>query len=248
MEKIRVSCVAYLNSKPFLKGLQVLEASGSIELNIEPPKICAQKLINNEVDIGLVPVASIPLLPKSIIISKLGIGADGAVGSVMLFSECPLNEISEILLDHESMTSVNLCKVLCRDHWKIHPKFTEATSGFEKKIGGTIAGVVIGDRAIELRGRYHYELDLPAEWKQMTGLPFIFACWVSTKELDELFLRTFASALESGLAKLEDIIQDLEQHDTTIGKFAREYFTQKLNYNLSEKHFEGLKLFWNLIR
>ncbi|MFM7079870.1 MAG: radical SAM protein, partial [Bacteroidota bacterium] len=74
MEKVRVSCVAYLNSKPFLKGLQNLAAAGSIDLSIEPPKICAQKLINNEVDIGLVPVASIPLLPKSSIISKLGIG------------------------------------------------------------------------------------------------------------------------------------------------------------------------------
>lgn len=248
MEKVLVSCVAYLNSKPYLRGLQSLAESGLIELHVDPPKVCAERIMNGEVEIGLIPVASIPQLPHHRIISNLGIGADGAVGSVMLYSNCPLDQITEILLDYESMTSVNLCRILCREHWKIKPIFNNASTGYERQINGTVAGVVIGDRAISLRNKYKYTYDLPLEWKHMTGLPFVFACWVSTKELEADFLISFQSALESGLNQKEAIIEELESDGSNSSGFVREYFTEKLIFHLTEHHFEGLKLFWNHLK
>ena len=54
--------------------------------------------------------------------------------------------------------------------------------------GAKRPGVVVGDRALKLRESMPYEFDLAAAWKEMTGLPFVFAAWVANKKLPEDFI------------------------------------------------------------
>src|ERR1043166_8619691 len=109
-EKIKISAVAYLNSKPFIYGLEHSRVLDQIDLQLDIPSECARKLINNEVEIGLVPVAVLPLIRDRQIISDYCIGAVGKVNSVMLYSDVPLDEIRTVLLDYQSRTSVTLVK------------------------------------------------------------------------------------------------------------------------------------------
>mgnify|MGYP005723559911 FL=1 len=62
MGKIKVSVVSYLNSKPFVYGLKHSPIINNIELDEDMPSITALKLIEGNVDVGLVPVAAIPKL------------------------------------------------------------------------------------------------------------------------------------------------------------------------------------------
>src|SRR5580765_7131161 len=148
MNKIKVSVVSYLNSAPFIYGINHSDVIKEIELSYDIPSQCAEKLINNQVDVGLVPVAIIPELKESYIISDYCIGAIGKVNSVLLLSEVPLQKIKIILLDYQSRTSVELIKIISKEHWHIHPEFKNADENYELGINENIAGLVIGDRAL----------------------------------------------------------------------------------------------------
>lgn len=232
---MKVSAVSYLNTKPFLHGLEISPVK-DLEISVDMPSECARKVLEGEVDLGLIPVAVIPLLKESHILPGYCIGADGPVESVKLYSEVPLHEIKTVLLDYQSRTSVTLMRVLAREHWKISPEWKKATEGFEERIDGATAGVVIGDRTFKLNGKYKYEFDLAGEWEKLTGLPFVFACWVSNKALKPEFIRDFSKALEAGLQDIKTVI---EEESPKYRPFNVEnYLTKSLNLRL-DKHGEA---------
>ena len=110
MGKVRVSAVSYLNSIPFVYGLEQSDLlPAAIDLSLDIPSVCAEKLLSDEVDLGLIPVATIPDLSNPQIISEYCIGADGPVQTVCLFSSVPLENITTVLLDFHSRTSVQCC-------------------------------------------------------------------------------------------------------------------------------------------
>ena len=162
-----------------------------VDLIIDYPAKIAGFLANDEIDLGLIPVAAIPGLSNHQIVSDYCISSEDEVASVCLFSDVPLEEITTILLDYQSRTSVELLKILAREHWKISPKMIAAVTDYEKDINGTTAGLVIGDRALLQRSKSNYIYDLGSAWKDMTGLPFVFAAWVSNKTLSENFIKAF---------------------------------------------------------
>ena len=88
MEKIRISAVKYANTYPFIYGLTESGFDKKVILETDHPADCAAKLINRKVDIGLIPVASLPLLKEYHIISDYCIGANGIVRTVLLLSNC----------------------------------------------------------------------------------------------------------------------------------------------------------------
>lgn len=108
--KIRVGAVSYLNTKPLIYGFEQGKMRDEIDLLIDYPANIASQLINDKIDVGLVPVAILPLLKEHHVVSDYGIACDGEVASVCLFSDVPLHEIRTVLLDYQSRTSVALLK------------------------------------------------------------------------------------------------------------------------------------------
>ena len=143
-----------------------------LELIIDYPARIAEQLVRDEIDMGLVPVAIIPRLNDYYINGDYCIGSNGAVASVCLFSEVPIEKIETVLLDYQSRTSVQLARVLLERYWKINPRLIDAGKDYRDHIHGTTAGVVIGDRALEQRKLSPYIYDLGEAWKKMTGLSF----------------------------------------------------------------------------
>ncbi len=240
-DPIKISVVSYLNSVPFIYGLERWEGKQPIDLQLDIPSACAEKLITGKSDIGLVPVAILPLLKEYTIISDYCIGADGPVTSVLLLSRVPMNEIKEILLDYQSRTSVMLTRILSEQLWNIDPQWNATTEHYEKQISGTTAGVVIGDRALSIKNQFEYVYDLSEEWKKLTGLPFMFAAWVSVKKLSAEFIYDFNAALKSGFDNIEVII------DSASGKWPRDivsdYLKKHIDYVSDDKKKEALALF-----
>ncbi|HSC37349.1 MAG TPA: menaquinone biosynthesis protein, partial [Chitinophagaceae bacterium] len=175
MRKIKVGAVSYLNTKPLIYGFGQGMMQDEVELILDYPSSIAGMLLEDKIDLGLVPVAIIPRLRESHIISDYCIGAEGEVASVCLFSDVPVGEVTEVLLDYQSRTSVRLAKLLLKEYWKVSPLLTDARADFRDHIRGTTAGLVIGDRAFEQRKLSAYRYDLGEAWKLHTGLPFVFA-------------------------------------------------------------------------
>ena len=244
-KKIRVGVVNYLNTKPLVYGLQMPPISERIELLGDYPARLAQMLMDDEIDVGLVPVAVIPQLREYHIVGDYCIGAEGEIASVALFSEVPMNEIKKVYLDYQSRSSVALLKFLMKEFWGVNPELIQATDeNYRNEIKGTTAGLVIGDRAFEQRKISTFIYDLGSEWRSITGLPFVFAAWVSTKKLPDDFINLFNDANAAGLQHIDEIVaaNAFELYDL------KKYFTLHLSYLLDERKREGMSRFLQVIK
>ena len=241
---LKISAVSYINAKPFVYGIEHSGFLKDYSLSLDIPSLCAEKLRTNQVDIGLAPVAIIPELKKYFIIPDFCIGANGPVKTVMLYSEVPLKDIKNVFLDYQSRTSVMLVQILAKHFWKVSPKWTPATKGYEEKIKGTAAGVIIGDRNFSLPRKFKHVYDLSEEWKNFTGLPFVFACWIANKELDENVAADLYRALQFGIENRGKIAKQLK--DQFDPKIISDYLNNCINYSFDKPKQEAMGLFLKL--
>ena len=238
----RISVVSYINTLPFIHGITNSLFSDNIDLILDYPSVCANKLINGDVDLALCPVVVLKSFPNFNIISDYCIGSDGYVETVCLFSNVPLKNIEKIYLDFQSKTSVELIKILCSQYWKISPVFINSTDQESTSINDNkTASLVIGDRAFSLNKKYPYIYDLSYYWKKFTGSPFVFACWISNKKLDIGFINDFNFALQDGLNNIDEIVQKRKQDFPGIN--LENYLRNRISYNFDDEKKEAMRLF-----
>lgn len=241
---IRISAVSYLNTKPFIYGLYKSPIGEKVELSLDIPALCAEKLRNQQADLVLSPVAIIPMLPEAHLVSEFCIGSVQSVKTVCIYSEVPLQEIKQIFLDFHSRTSVQLVQVLCRNYWQVFPEFLPASEHYLSQIRGETAGLVIGDRTIGLDQRFSFVYDLGEAWTAWTGLPFVYAAWVSTKPLEPEFVRAFNEALQLGLDHLPELIKILPSYPNFD---LNDYFRNNISYQLDDAKWSGLNRFLGIL-
>jgi chorismate dehydratase len=222
-----------------LYGLKLSGLMDRIDLVEEYPARIADMLLNNQVDVGLVPVAIIPSLQEAHIITDYCIGADGEVASVALFSEVPMEQVTKVILDYQSKTSVNLARILFKEYWKKEVLWEDAGEDFRSAIAGTTAGIVIGDRALEQRKLSAYIYDLGTAWKTYTGLPFVFAAWVANKPLGSDFEDAFNRSNAYGVKHIDEVVAEIEYPVYDLKK----YYTENISYTLDDEKKKGLQLF-----
>lgn len=242
MNKIKISAVSYLNTKPFVYGILHSELYNKIELSLDMPSLCASKLKEGSVDIGLIPVAVIPEIKESQIITDYCISSSGKVRTVVLASQVPLSEIRTIVLDYQSRTSVRLVQILANCYWQLSPKWKIGKPGYiQQDIMGTAAGVIIGDRVFEAESTFRYIYDLGEEWQKMTGLDFVFACWVANKTIDPEFISEFNQALRYGQSHLPVVISENQSFYPECN--LDEYFRDNILFDFDNSKRKGLELF-----
>ena len=238
--KIKVGAVSYLNTKPLLYGLEHGPIKDEIELILDYPSRLVEKLKSGEIDIGLVPVGALPELGEYHIVSDYCIGTEGEVASVAVFSQVPMGEIETVILDYQSRTSAKLCKLLFEKHWKQSVKFIDAKDEhYIQDIKGTTAGLIIGDRALAFRGKSNYIYDLGLGWKEMTGLPFVFAVWVSLAKVDKEFAINFSREIGKGVSEVDKINVGLNNMEYDLYY----YLTKNISFDFNQKKQEGIKFF-----
>jgi len=238
MDKVKVSAVSYINTWPFMYGIK--HAEELLELSIietDIPSQCAQKLIDDQVDVGLVPVAALLDIPDYKIIADYCIGSIGAVTSVFIFSKKPIEDIQTLRLDSHSRTSNNLARVLLKNYWKKSVTLVDDENAD--------AYVLIGDRTFGMVGKEPYAYDLGEAWSNFTGLPFAYAVWAANKSVPEQFVSLLNKALKWGLDHREDFMDklpDVENFDL------EEYLMKSIDYDLTAQKREAITLFHQYIR
>jgi chorismate dehydratase len=243
-KKIRIGAVSYLNTRPLIYGMRNSEIADRIELQLDYPARTAAKLMNDEIDVGLIPVAVIPWLKEYHLVSDHCIGCDGAVGSVAIFGDESMENMRSVWLDYQSRTSVALTKILLRDHWQVTPELLSADNdGYMEHIHGHTGGLVIGDRAFIQKKRSAVMFDLGQAWKDLTGLPFVFATWVSNKPVDDEFIALFNEANAVGLAQLDKVIAENPFPHTDLDY----YYRVNMSYAFDETKKAGMKKFLSMI-
>ena len=240
LKKIKVGAVTYLNTKPLIYGMQQESFLKYHELILSYPAKLAEMLKKGELDVALVPVALLPELPEYHIVSDYCIASDHEVASVCLFSEKPLSEIKRVYLDYQSKTSVALLKILFKQYWKQEVEWLAATDeSYIDNIQGDTAGLIIGDRALQFRDRFAYRYDLATAWREMTGLPFVFAVWVSVREMDAEWMRKFNSLNAEGVRDIDNVVKGLKQHST----YVHTYFKNNISFFLDDIYRKSIDQF-----
>jgi len=239
-DKMKLVAVNYLNTKPFLTGIQEGGLAKMLEVKVATPAECAEKLINGDAAIGLVPVAAIPSIPNAKIISDYCIGCEGEVGTVALFSNVSIDSIESIVLDYQSRTSVQLLKLLIKEYWQKEVEYINGQAGYEFNCDINQGVLVIGDRAMDLKSKYKFKYDLGDIWKKHTNLPFVFAAWVATEDLDELFIDQFNMSMSLGLTQIPKLIKELDiRPHFSLNKYYQIY----LSFDLDDQKIRALDLF-----
>ena len=227
-----------------LYGLENGSIKDDIELILDYPANLVKALKSDQIDIGLIPVATLLGFDSYQIVSDYCIGTEGEVASVAVFSEVPMDEIETVILDYQSRTSVMLCKILFENHWKKDIRFVNATDeSYIQQIKGSVAGLVIGDRALKIRNKFNYIYDLGLGWKEMTELPFVFAAWVAKKNLDPDFLTAFNDSNKAGIEAIEHVCGLWNFPEYSLAT----YFNINISYHLDESKRQGMHQFLDLI-
>lgn len=228
-----------------LVGLEQSPIKDQIDLLLEFPSRLVPLLKTGEIDIALLPVAALNEIPAYHIVSDYCISTEDEVASVALFSEVPIEEIETVILDYQSRTSVMLCKLLFKKYWKKDVNFIAAEGdGYFDAISGKTAGLIIGDRALKFYDNSTYRYDLGAAWKNMTGMPFVFAVWVSVDVLSDDFISRFSMANGSGIKNIDQVIGsiDFPAYDLSI------YYKKNMSYQLTSIKLDAINFYLREIK
>lgn len=245
MKKIRISAVSYTNTKPFIYGLERSPVLDQIDLSLDMPADCAQKLIDDKADIGLIPVAAALSLPEWHIVSAYCIGAVGPVNSVFIFSNCDIREATTVQLDPQSRSSNNLARVLLKNYWQVKPELIVDSPDYAEATDIKTAFVQIGDRTFGKTDKYPFVYDLAEEWQKFTGLPMVFAAWIANKPIADDFIAEFDKALKYGLDHRNELLKELP---TRPDFDLEDYLMHRLDFDLSEDKRKALYLFLDYIQ
>lgn len=248
-EKIRISAVSFANTYPFIYGLTQSGFDKKVILTTDHPAECAAKLVNGSADIGLIPVAALPMLDEYHLITDYCLGAYGKVRTVMLLSNTPFEDISIINLDYRSRSSVSLARILAKNVWKKEFDWRDTSEGFDfLSIPYGEAVVLIGDLCFEYERLFRFGTDLAGEWFNYTGLPFAFACWTSNRKLDDSFLKDFNSALKSGVDNIPAVVEKYGTNGSIRGNDLYVYLTRNMSFDLNDDKREAINLFLKLLK
>ena len=244
---LKISAVSYLNTFPFVYGILKSGHLNDFHLDLDVPSACAEKLKNNKVDVALVPTGAIPEFDQSFIVSEYCIGATGRVKTVLLLCNKPLEQIDTIYLDFDSRTSVKLVRILAEHYWKIKPEWNNLKPGQSELPENLGSLVAIGDKTFELVKQYNYVYDLAEEWIRFTGLPIVFAVWLSTKDISQILKEQLNQALSYGIQHKSAALEYFKDKLPSCGD-CLDYLENNISFKFNEEKKKGLQLFLHYIK
>jgi len=223
------------------------------------PARCAEMLAAGQCDAALIPVIEYQRLPGLCVVPGVAVASKNRVRSVILATRRPLSEVRSVTLDSSSRTSQALVRILFARRYGLAPVFTERTPeadhGCENMFEGSDAALLIGDPAMRVEaraGQLGLQIyDLAAEWRLMTGLPFVFAVWAARSGTAEHYpglAGLFAAAKREGLGRDQEIAARYAAELRLPQPELLAYLRENMNYDLDAENLAGLRLYFALAR
>ncbi len=241
---LRVGIVHYLNSRPLAWGFRRDRLGEGFDVRYLPPAAVADGLAAAELDVGLVPVIELQRIPGLTALPGPCVAATREVRSVLLISRREIGEIRRVSLDENSRTSAALVRILLRESFGVEAEYVQAPADLEAMLAQADAALLIGDPALRVdRGRYQV-LDLAAEWRCLTGHPFVFALWAARPEAVRPGLgRAFRQSLELAEAEMGTLIREAAAETGLGSGELEEYLTRCLSFTLGPEERAGVREF-----
>ena len=245
--RVRLGVVSYLNTRPLVEVLRTGAIDRDFELIYDVPSRCAERLHMGETDVALIPAVEIGRGRDPYrIVPNVGIISNGPVGSVFIVLNKEPEEIQTLALDRGSRTSVVLAQIVLARQFGCQPEVFFHPPDIDAMLKRADAALLIGDTALALSLKRYRILDLGEIWTQMTGLPFVYACWTGRPDaLTPYHIDKLIEAKEKGKPLIPSIAKDYASETRTLSPaFYDEYLTRNILYDLGDTELEGLKRFY----
>lgn len=252
-EPLRVGVVSFVNTLPLIDGLEGL---ANVHLQHSVPSLLYDQLINDEVDMALCSCIDYQRAAEPMLIVPVGLlGCEGATMTVRLYSTAPIANIKRVYCDTDSHTSIALMRILLMELHGIEPELIDYDAREQvaenKLVHWPEAMLLIGDKVVTDSPpaiRYPHQLDLGAAWAELTGLPFVFAVWMTKATADLDRIRPIAAAFDRqrrhNIERLDHIVHHRAQQRSWPKDLAEVYLKHRLAYEFTDRRRAGMELFF----
>jgi chorismate dehydratase len=238
---LEIAAVSYLNTKPLV---HYLLDRPDVHITFNVPARLVERLRRGQADVGLIPVVDWARNADQLrMIGDSCIASDGTTLTVRVFSRCKPEQIRTLYADCDSHTSVVLLQVLwqkcfgtklCIEPLPAAPQPVQAD-----------AVLLIGDKIItQWREPWGHQADLGQMWKELTGLPFVFAVWVARPQIASLELAQLLNeARDKGCENARQLATIYGPQRGWPLPVAEEYLTRYMKYRIDGPARKGLQTF-----
>ena len=246
---LRIGIVDYVNSWPLAWGFLSGRLDDGYQVDYLSPAEVAARLARGELDVGLIPSIEVGRIPGLSVVPGLCVAATHEVRSVLLVSSCPVEQIRRVALDENSRTSATLVRILLKERYGIEPEVVTRSPEIGKMLEEADAALVIGDPALHVDREAYLILDLAAEWRELTGKPFVFAVWavregVATDALGQDLQASLGLAFEEMDRIIERAMGELSLPQEVVER----YLLRHLRFTLGPDEMAGLEEYYRRAR
>ena len=243
---VRLGAVSYLNARPLVHGLE--NQPERFELRYDIPSECARLLHAHEIDVGLIPSIEYLRGPLPyIIVPGPAVTSRGPVASVAIYTRREPGDIRTIAMDTSSRTSVALATVIVQRRFGVTVEPVAMAPDLDAMLARADAALIIGDVALFLDHAASgvRKIDLGEEWTEMTGLPFVYACWSGwPRAVNREDVAVLQRSRDEGVAQSDAVAAAYYPDDMHRQAVARRYLRDNIQYILGGSEIEGLTTFF----
>lgn len=228
-----------------------------VSLTLTAPAQLVDLLVDRKIDVGLVSLIDAQRAPEPLTLLPVGmIASDGPTMTVRLYSRIPFEEIREVMVDADSHTSVALMRVILARMFGARPVVSaiDVETARPDLDDGVQAILLIGDKVVTNAPpaeRYPFQIDLGEQWRELTGLPFVYAVWMCREsDRDADWARTVCRVLDrqrrhnaTRLDWIAAVRAPLRGWDAAR---AAAYLGASLEYDVGPRHREAVERFFDL--
>jgi chorismate dehydratase len=257
LQTLRLAAVSYLNTAPLIEGVAKLRG---VKLTLSAPSQLIGLLTGGDADMALASIIDYQRADTDLAIVPAGIiGCDGPTLTVRVFSRVPFEAVTTLHADADSHTSVALAQIALHERTGRVPEviaFDADAHAAERRREPAHPWpetlLMIGDKVVTdspPAAVYPHQLDLGEAWKASTGLPFVYAAWMTKRDrAEDPAVRHAAQLLDRqrrhNQTRLDWII---EMHARKRGwpvDMAHKYLDTLLRYELTDDHRRAIALFF----
>jgi chorismate dehydratase len=266
--RLRIAAIRFLNPAPLMWDFDhpphAVTLATRYEIESMMPAQCAERLASGTADLGLVPITAFAHSRDLRVVPGCAIASKGAIRSLLLIVRAAtgLENVRSIATDISSRATRAYVQIMARQFWKIPAAFVPHPPDLDAMLATCDAALLIGDPALlaledrvarqERTGEELFYIDLGAEWRRLTGLPWISALWgvreeaVRSAPVREQLVADLLGSRDAGLAHIDDLANEWAMHIEVPRATIHSYLSQSIHYILDEECMGGLKHFYKL--
>ncbi|WP_047497917.1 menaquinone biosynthetic enzyme MqnA/MqnD family protein [Terriglobus sp. TAA 43] len=267
MKKLRIAAISFLNPAPLLYDFehapQRERLAARYDIHYTLPSHCAAQLASGEADLGLVPIASLPLIPGIVAVPGCTIASLDTVRSIQLVVRpgLKLEDIRTLATDAASRSSAAYVRLLLKHFYGNTPDVHEEDANLAHMLATSDAALLIGDPALlaleEHNRQHHFPdhtwIDVAKLWRKHTQLPWVAAVWaVRTAALEETGItpqqltRDLQQSRDAGLDHIEELVTEWTPRLPLLPDTIRYYLSENIHYILDAECLTAIHRFFYL--